>query len=106
MMLSNLYKMRSLAFGANTIKNLLFFVAFLLFGFSGFGQVLNIEDVAVTEGGDLLFTVTFDNAVATEAFTVTTGYTDITATGGGLPLAFPVDYDNTPQMLNFLGDVG
>ena len=52
------------------------------------------------EGVGLLFTVTLDNEVRCgSAFTVTTGYTDVTATGG-------TDYDNVAQVLNFAGTAG
>ena len=60
---------------------------------------VTVDDVTQTEGGNLVFTVTLDNEVATGAFTVTTGYVDVTATGG-------TDYDNSAQVLNFVGTAG
>ncbi|WP_411030114.1 Calx-beta domain-containing protein [Spongiimicrobium sp. 3-5] len=80
----------------------IFFGAFLLLGFCGYGQVLTIENATETEGTGLVFTVTVDVAVGSP-FTVTTGYVGGTATGGALPLAAPEDYNNTPQVLNFTG---
>ncbi|MCO5726091.1 Calx-beta domain-containing protein, partial [Robiginitalea marina] len=62
-------------------------------------------DVTVTEGAGMLFTVTLNNAVS-GGFSVTTGYTGGTATGGGLPLVSPEDYNNAPQVLNFAGTAG
>ncbi len=59
---------------------------------------VTVEDVTVAEGGNLVFTVTLDSDVAAP-FTVTTGYTDVTATGGA-------DYDNTAQVLPFAGTAG
>ena len=59
---------------------------------------VTVEDVTVAEGVGLLFTVTLDSDVA-GAFTVTTGYTDVTATGGA-------DYDNTAIVLPFAGTAG
>ena len=66
---------------------------------------VTIENVVVTESAGLLFTVTLDNAVS-GPFTVTTGYADISATGGAAPLVSPEDYDNAAQVLNFNGTVG
>ncbi len=78
----------------------------------GLGTITNddaasvtIEDVTVTEGVGLLFTVTLDNAVGV-AFSVDVNFTDVTATGGAPPLVAPEDYDNTPVTLNFVGNAG
>jgi hypothetical protein len=54
-----------------------------------------VNNATAAEGSGLLFTVTLNNPVA-GGFTVTTGYADVTATGG-------TDYNNTPQVLNFVG---
>ncbi len=59
---------------------------------------VTVEDVTVTEGGALLFTVSLDNAVEA-AFDVNVSFTDGTATGG-------TDFDNTPATLNFVGTSG
>ena len=59
---------------------------------------VTIEDVTVTEGNGLLFTVSLDNAVA-EAFDVGVSFADGSATGGS-------DYDNTAVTLNFAGNAG
>ncbi|MEG3657397.1 Calx-beta domain-containing protein, partial [Arenibacter palladensis] len=67
---------------------------------------VTVGNVSSAEGGGLLFTVTLDNAVDTGAFTVTTGYINVTAMGGALPLASPEDYNNTAQVLNFSGTAG
>ncbi len=58
---------------------------------------LTIEDVTEIEGTGLLFTVTLDNAVA-GAFTVDTGYSDVTTDAA--------DFDHTTQTLNFVGTAG
>ena len=54
--------------------------------------------LTATEGGDLVFTVTLDNAVQ-DAFDVNVDFTDGSATGG-------TDYDNTAATLNFAGNAG
>ena len=59
---------------------------------------VTVDDVSVTEGGDLVFTVTLDNAVQ-DAFDVNVDFTDGSATGG-------TDYDNTAATLNFAGNAG
>ena len=58
---------------------------------------ITISDATAVEGVGLQFTVTLDTAVA-GAFTVTTGYGDITTDG--------LDYDHSAQVLNFAGTVG
>ncbi len=67
---------------------------------------LTINDAGAEEGEDLVFTVTLNNAISGGGFTVTTGYTDGSATGGPAPLSSPEDYDNTPQELSFNGNAG
>ncbi len=57
---------------------------------------LTIADVSASETGDLIFTVTLDNAVD-GGFTVGYSFTDDTATGGG------TDYDSSGGTLNFSG---
>lgn len=106
MKINTLYNLLSKFLMIRYLKSVAFFCAFLLVGVNGFGQSVTIEDVVATEGGDLLFTVTFNNAVDIAAFDVTTGYLDVTATGGGLPLVSPEDYDNGGQTLNFSGTAG
>ena len=59
--------------------------------------VLTISDATAVEGIGLQFTVTLDTAVA-GAFTVSTGYSDITTDG--------LDYDHAAQVLNFAGTAG
>lgn len=59
---------------------------------------VTIEDISVTEGGDLLFTVSLDNAVQ-GAFDVNVSFADGSATGGS-------DYDNAIVTLNFAGTAG
>ena len=59
---------------------------------------VTVDDVSVTEGGNLVFTVTLDNAVQ-GAFDVNVDFTDGSATGG-------TDYDNTTATLNFVGNAG
>ncbi len=66
---------------------------------------ITIGDASVTEGGILQFEITLDNEVL-GGFDVTTSYTDISATGGGLPLVAPEDYNNTSQTINFSGSAG
>ena len=56
---------------------------------------VTVEDVTATEGGNLTFTVTLDNAVQ-GAFDVDVSFTDGLATGG-------TDYGNTVVTLNFAG---
>ncbi len=83
---------------SNISKKLLFFSAFLLLAFSGYGQDLSIEDVTVDEdAGTLVFEVTLDADVS-GGTTVSYSFIDVTTTGG-------VDYDNTvgPD-LSFNGD--
>jgi len=52
----------------------------------------------VVEGNTITFTISVDNLVA-GGFSVTTSYTNVTATGG-------TDYDNTADVVNFLGTAG
>ena len=59
---------------------------------------LTVGDVAVTEGGSLVFSVTLDKAVQ-GAFSVDVGLANDTATGG-------VDFDNSAVTLNFTGAAG
>ena len=59
---------------------------------------LTVGDVAVTEGGSLVFSVTLDKAVQ-GAFSVDVGLANDTATGG-------VDFDNSAVTLNFAGAAG
>ncbi|TDQ32248.1 T9SS type B sorting domain-containing protein [Zeaxanthinibacter enoshimensis] len=66
---------------------------------------LTIANSSTTEGTGFVFTVTSSNAVP-GGFTVNIGFTDGTATGGNLPLAFPEDYDNGVKTLNFSGGAG
>ena len=70
----------------------------------GLGTITNDDSAAITisdatavEGTGLQFTATLDTAVS-GAFTVTTGYSDITTDG--------LDYDHTAQVLNFAGTAG
>jgi len=63
------------------------------------------EGIAVTEGGGLTFTVTFDDAVQ-GGFTVDVTLADVTATGGAAALVYPKDYDNVVAQLNFDGTAG
>ena len=73
---------------SNISKKLLFFGAFLLIGFSGYGQKLSIENITEDEDvGTMVFTVTLDKEVA-GGTTVTYSFIDITATGGD-------DFDNS-----------
>ena len=65
---------------------------------------VTVEDISVAEGGDLLFTVTLDNAVQ-GAFTVDVTLFDVTATGGAAPLVSPEDYGNVVAQLSFAGTV-
>ncbi|MBI5665336.1 MAG: alkaline phosphatase, partial [Nitrospirae bacterium] len=58
-----------------------------------------VEDVSATEGGNLVFTVTLNNAVS-GAFDVNVSFTNVTANGGG------VDYNSTGKVLNFAGTAG
>ena len=58
---------------------------------------ITISDATAVEGAGLQFTVTLDTAVA-GAFTVTTGYGDVTTDG--------LDYDHSAQVLNFAGTAG
>jgi len=67
---------------------------------------LTINNATGEEGQDLVFTITLNNAISGGGFTVTTGYTDVSATGGAAPLSSPEDYDNTPQELSFNGTAG
>ncbi len=63
---------------------------------------LSITDIAEDEnivGGNLVFTVTLNNAVV-GGTSVTYGFTDVSATGGG------TDYDSTGGTLNFTGNAG
>jgi gliding motility-associated-like protein len=67
---------------------------------------LTVTNATAEEGDDLVFTVTLNNTIGGGAFTVTTAYTDVSATGGEAPLSEPEDYDNTPQELSFNGTAG
>jgi hypothetical protein len=60
---------------------------------------VTVDNVTVTEGAGLTFSVTLNNAVASP-FDVNVTLTDVTATGGTVP---PNDYDNTVSALNFSG---
>ena len=64
--------------------------------------VVSVEDVSVAEGGDMLFTVTLDNAVRGGFITDVT-LSSVTALGGAVPLVEPEDYDNVVAQLNFSG---
>ncbi|MCP4233990.1 MAG: hypothetical protein GY770_10485, partial [Aestuariibacter sp.] len=66
---------------------------------------VTVDDVTVAEGGNLLFTVSLDNAVA-GGFDVNLSFTDVTATGGGAPLVSPEDYANDAQSVTFAGTAG
>jgi len=59
---------------------------------------VTVADVSATEGGELVFTVTLENAVA-DTFDVDVNFTDVT-TGGGS------DYDIANQILIFAGAAG
>ena len=73
---------------SNISKKLLFFGAFLLLAFYGYGQDVSIEDVTEDEDvGNMVFTVTF-NGFNFFGTVVTYSFIDDTATGG-------IDYDNT-----------
>ncbi|MCL6268237.1 Calx-beta domain-containing protein, partial [Flagellimonas myxillae] len=66
------------------------------------GATLTITNEVVDEnvaGGNLVFTVTLDNAVAAGT-DVAFSFTDVTATGGG------TDYDSAGGTLNFTGNTG
>ncbi len=66
---------------------------------------LTVDDATVTEGGDLLFTITLQGAVQAP-FDVDVNFSDATATGGSLPLVSPSDYNRTPRSIRFSGDDG
>ena len=66
---------------------------------------LTVADVAATEGGGLLFTVTLNNAVQ-GGFNVNVSLGGGSATGGGAPLSVPSDYDNVVSALTFAGNAG
>jgi hypothetical protein len=59
----------------------------------------------VTEGGDLVFTVTLNNAVQGGTQVAVT-LSDSSATGGAGPLLSPEDYDNVVANLTFAGTAG
>ncbi len=63
---------------------------------------LTIADITAIEGSSMQFTVTLNTAVA-NPFTVTVSFQNGTAQGGGPPLIFPEDFNNTSQILNFTG---
>ncbi|MFC1845159.1 choice-of-anchor Q domain-containing protein, partial [Thermodesulfobacteriota bacterium] len=67
---------------------------------------LTVEDVTETEGTDLSFIVTLNNALPAGAFTVEVNFEDVSATGGAAPLETPEDYDNDTQILDFVGTAG
>ena len=77
----------------NISKKLLFFGAFLLLGFSGYGQNITISDESELEGTDLVFTVTLDvpNVAGTS---VTYTFANGTATAA--------DYTGNPGTVTFL----
>ncbi|MEG3657398.1 Calx-beta domain-containing protein, partial [Arenibacter palladensis] len=106
MKINALYKILSSCLVFGRLKFLVIVSTLLFFGFNGYGQTVTIEDISSAEGGGLLFTVTYNTPFDIGAFTVTTGYTNVTATGGALPLASPEDYNNTAQVLNFSGTAG
>lgn len=60
---------------------------------------------SVTEGRELTFAVTLDDAVSAP-FTVDVTLNEVTATGGAAPLAYPRDYDNVVAQLSFDGKAG
>ena len=64
-----------------------------------------INNGSSTEGTSQLYTVSLDNAVDAP-FTVSVGFTNITATGGPAPLSPPSDYENTVVNLAFAGAAG
>ncbi|MCK0136643.1 hypothetical protein, partial [Arenibacter sp. S6351L] len=99
MKINSLYIILSNFLVSRYLRSLAFLCAFLFLGFNGYGQTVTIEDISSAEGGGLLFTVTYNTPFDIGAFTVTTGYTNVTATGGALPLASPEDYNNTAQVL-------
>ncbi len=66
---------------------------------------VTIGNATIEEGGTLQFDITLDNEVP-GGFDVNTSYTDVSATGGGLPLADPEDYNNASQTINFSGNAG
>ena len=59
---------------------------------------VTIDDAQAEEGDAMTFTVTLDNAVQ-DGFTVTPGFTDVTATEG-------TDYDENTAALSFSGTAG
>ncbi|RJO60428.1 hypothetical protein C4544_05145, partial [candidate division WS5 bacterium] len=61
---------------------------------------VTVGDVSITEGGDLVFTVTLNNAVA-GGFDVNVSFTDDTASG-----VYFEDYDSTGVPLSFTGTAG
>ncbi|MDA1055090.1 MAG: GEVED domain-containing protein [Planctomycetota bacterium] len=66
---------------------------------------VTVEDVMAVEGDGLLFTVTLDKAVQ-GAFDVAVSLSDLSATGGDVPLIAPEDYDNVTATLTFAGTAG
>ena len=80
---------------SNISKKLLFFSAFLLLGFSGYGQEVSIENVTEDEDvGNMVFTATLKGDVLLGTV-VTYSFIDVTATGGtdynnaiGIPFVF------------------
>ena len=64
-----------------------------------------VDNITEAEGTAQTFTVALDNAVA-GAFTVDVTLTDVTASGGDLPLIAPEDFDNVVATLNFSGTAG
>lgn len=66
---------------------------------------VTVEDITVTEGGDLVFVVTLNNAVQ-GAFDVDVSFANVTATGGAAPLVYPEDFANDVITLNFSGTAG
>ena len=59
---------------------------------------VTVDDVTVTEGGTMTFTVSLDNAVQS-AFDVDVSFADVTATGCA-------DYANAAQTVAFAGTAG
>ncbi len=81
----------------NISKKLLFFGAFLMLCFTGYGQDLSIEDVTEDEDvGNMVFTVTLNGSTIFLGTSVTYSFIDVSATGG-------IDYDNTvgPALIFF-----
>ncbi|MGB3142923.1 MAG: Calx-beta domain-containing protein [Maribacter sp.] len=67
---------------------------------------LTIEDVQAVEGASMQFIVTLNRAVAGGPFDVDVNFNDVTAEGGGPPLAFPDDYNDDTQTITFNGTAG